>query len=111
MTNHTRARSTLAACLAVGAVGIALAGCSVSTTTSASGDDVANSAEDSFEESIGQRPEVECADSIELTVGETMTCTLTDPSTGTKYDMLVTVEDDNPDGSGLNFQVADEPQG
>ncbi|PJI93784.1 DUF4333 domain-containing protein [Luteimicrobium subarcticum] len=86
---------------------VALAGCSVHVSTGGdsgtelSGDKVAAIAESSLEKSVGERPDVECPDSITLKVGETSRCTLTDPSTGTQYGMTVSVKDDASDGSGL----------
>ncbi|GII98539.1 uncharacterized protein DUF4333 [Sediminihabitans luteus] len=109
-TTSTPARRATLALIVVG-LAAGLGGCSVSVNKTVSGSTVANLAEDTFEEQIGQRPEVECPESLALTIDETMRCTLTDPSSGTEYGMTVLVQDDAADGSGLHFQVDDEAKG
>jgi len=102
-------KKSLALAGAVLLLGVSLTGCTVSAYATLSGDKAATLAEDALEKSVGQRPDVDCPDTLKLQAGESMRCTLVSPSTGTTYGLTVTVKDPATDGSGLSFKVDDTP--
>ncbi|MEU5153109.1 hypothetical protein [Glycomyces sp. NPDC021274] len=57
---------------------------------------------------MGQRPEIDCGEEdIEVVEGESVTCLLTDPSTGSEIDTTVTFETVDGTEYSLDVQVAD----
>ncbi|GAA0896946.1 hypothetical protein GCM10009559_56650 [Pseudonocardia zijingensis] len=101
-------RLAVVAGLAAVAVG-ALSGCQVSTYAIADGPTVARTATERLTEFAGRAPDaVECADDLDLKVGVSTRCTLTDG--GTRYGVTVTVTTVADDGNAdLDIQVDEEP--
>lgn len=101
--------------LAVGAAATAvlLSGCNFSFTPQipeVAGSDVAVAVEDKLEEQVGTRPEVDCGgDTVQLEVGTTLTCLLTDPGTDLEYDVVVTFTKVTGTDYEFDFKVADSP--
>lgn len=101
--------------LAVGAAATAvlLSGCNFSFTPQipeVAGSDVAVAVEDKLEEQVGARPEVDCGgDTVQLEVGTTLTCLLTDPGTDLEYDVVVTFTKVTGTDYEFDFTVADSP--
>ncbi|MFC4335256.1 hypothetical protein [Salininema proteolyticum] len=88
--------------------GFGLAACGEKTATA---DEIAESAEDSLEEQIGQRPEIDCgSDDVTLEKDKVVDCVLTDPSTGTEYDTTVTIVSIDGNEWKGDVKVADEPR-
>jgi hypothetical protein len=85
----------------------ALAACSFGTPT-VPADDLATLAEDALEEQVGQRPEIDCGDEdVEVVEGESVTCLLTDTTTGSEMDTTVTFETVDGTDYSIDVQVAD----
>jgi hypothetical protein len=95
------------------AVALTLSGCAFSFTPQipeVAGADVATSVADKLEEQIGTRPDVDCGDdAVKLEVDTTLTCLLTDPSTGLEYDVVVTFTEVDGTDYAFSFKVADSP--
>ena len=95
------------------AAALLLSGCSFSLTpqipeVDASG--VATAVEDKLEEQVGTRPDVDCGtDTVQLEVGTTLTCVLTDPGSGLEYDTVVTFTEVKGTTYQFDFKVADSP--
>lgn len=95
------------------ALAVALSGCTFSLTpqipkVDASG--VASAVADKLEEQVGTRPEVDCGkNQVQLEVGATLTCVLTDPGTGLEYDTVVTFTEVKGTDYKFTFKVADSP--
>lgn len=102
-------RSTvLASGLALSA--LALAACSASANLTIPASSVAEEAERILEEQIGSRPEIDCGDeSVDLVDGTEVDCLLTDPVSGSEFDMTATLSDVDGTKYTLNVQVADAP--
>lgn len=95
--------------LPVGLAVASLAACSFGTPT-VPADDVAELAEDALEEQVGQRPEIDCgSEDIEVVDGDEVTCTLTDPATGSEFDAVVTFSGVDGTDYKIDVQVADTP--
>lgn len=107
MTETGRRRQARTALVLVPTLLFALAACGSGTI---SADDVANKAESALAEKVGQRPDITCPDDLEAKKGESETCTLTDPNSGTEYDMTATVSSVEGDTYHLDFQVAQQPK-
>ncbi len=94
---------------------LGLAGCSFSfgTTRTVSADKVATTAEDALEESVGQRPNIDCGtEDFDLIDGETRDCVLTgEPGDPAKYQAVVTIDDVDLDAGTfhVDVKVADQP--
>lgn len=92
---------------------LALSGCTFSLTPQipqVDASDVATAVADKLEEQIGTRPDVDCGNNkVQLEVGTTLTCVLTDPGTGLEYDTVVTFTSVNGTDYGFDFKVADSP--
>lgn len=92
---------------------VLLTGCSFSLTPQiplVAGADVAAAVEDKLEQEVGTRPEVNCGDDdVQLEVGATLTCVLTDPGTGLAYDTVVTFTEVNGTDYQFDFSVANSP--
>ncbi|CAN5378533.1 hypothetical protein BH09ACT4_BH09ACT4_19270 [soil metagenome] len=74
------------------------------------GSDVAKVVEDKLEAQVGSRPNVDCGtDDVQLEVGNTLTCVLTDPGTALEYDVVVTFTEVKGTDYGFDFKVADSP--
>ena len=72
--------------------------------------DVASVVADKLEEQVGTRPEVDCGNnSVQLEVGNTLTCVLTDPGTTLEYDVVVTFTKVDGTDYAFDFKVADSP--
>jgi hypothetical protein len=101
--------------LAVGAAAAAvlLSGCTPNFTPqipSIAGSDVATAVEDKLEETVGSRPDVDCGDDdVKLEVTATLTCLLTDPTSGLEYDVVVTFTKVTGTDYEFDFKVADSP--
>jgi len=101
--------------LAVGAAtaAVLLSGCSFSFAPqipTVPGSDVATAVEDKLEETVGNRPDVDCGDDdVQLEVTATLTCLLTDPDSGLEYDVVVTFTKVTGTDYEFDFKVADSP--
>lgn len=94
--------------LPLGLAAAALAACTV--TTSVSGADLAEAAEDALEAEVGQRPDIDCGDAdIDAEQDKEVTCVLTDPTSGTEYDTTVTFTGVDGTEWDIDVQVATEP--
>lgn len=95
------------------AAALLLSGCSFSYTPqipTVSGDDVATAVEDQLEEQVGSRPDVDCGtDDVQLEVGTSITCVLTDPGSGLEYDTVVKFTKVDGTDFTFSFSVADTP--
>ncbi|MBX3194519.1 MAG: DUF4333 domain-containing protein [Schumannella sp.] len=95
------------------AAGLLLSGCTFSLTPQileVPGSDVATVVEDKLEEQVGARPDVDCGDdSVQLEVGNTLNCVLTDPDTGLEYNVIVTFTSVKGTDYTFDFSVADSP--
>ena len=92
--------------LPVGLAVAALAACSGTSTIS--GEELAESAEDALEEEIGERPDIDCGeDDIEPEEGMEVTCVLSDPASGTEYDTTITFTSADGDDWDFDIQVAE----
>ena len=98
-------------CLSVAAAAaLALSACSVSANLTIPASSVAEEAERILEEQIGSRPEIDCGEEkIDLVNDTHEDCPLTDPATGTEYDMVATITEVDGTNYTLNVQVADTP--
>jgi hypothetical protein len=108
MTGKDGVRLAAVAGLAAVAVGV-LSGCQMSVYRIADGETVARTATERLTEFAGRAPDkVECPDDLDLTVGATTRCTLTDG--GTRLGITVTVKSVAEDGNAdLDIEVDDEP--
>ena len=99
--------------MAGAATALLLSGCSFSFTPQileVEGSDVATVVEDKLEETVGARPEVDCGDDkVQLEVGNTLTCVLTDPASGLEYDVVITFTEVEGTEYAFDFEVADLP--
>lgn len=89
-----------------------LAGCSFSASASASltvpASDIEDTAAGALEEQVGTRPDLDCGDErVKLIDDTTIDCTLTDPSSGSEYDAVVTISDVEGTKYHVAVQVAD----
>lgn len=95
------------------AVALTLTGCQISFTPQipeVPGSDVATVVEDKLEEQVGSRPDVDCGDDdVQLEVGNTLTCVLTDPESSLEYDVVVTFTEVKGTDYAFDFKVADSP--
>ena len=74
------------------------------------GSDVATAVEDKLEQTVGNRPDVDCGDAdVQLEVTATLTCLLTDPDSGLEYDVVVTFTKVTGTDYEFDFKVADSP--
>ena len=74
------------------------------------GADVATAVEDKLEQDVGTRPEVDCGeDDVQLEVGTSLTCVLTDPGTDLEYDVVVEFTKVSGTDYEFDFTVADSP--
>lgn len=92
---------------------LALAGCSASvggepaTVGSAK---VADTVESLLEDEVGRRPDVDCgARDFALANGTSLTCVLTDPESGQRYEVAVVISDVDGADFRVDADVADEP--
>ena len=97
----------LALLAAVPAVLLGVTGCG----STVSSDDVEGQIQSALEEQIGSRPDVSCPDDLDGEVDATTRCEITDPSTGDKYGVTVTVASIEDDTANLDIAVDDEPGG
>ena len=109
--------STVRRLLAVGAItaSLAIAGCSSAlggvthasddpTSTTVASAKVAETVADAVEERVGWRPEVDCgAEDFALHVGDSHTCTITDPDSGLQWETAVELT--NIDGSRFKVRL------
>lgn len=99
--------------VAAAASAVLLSGCTFSLTPQipdVAGSDVATVVEDRLEQEVGSRPDVDCGeDSVQLEVGNKLTCVLTDPATGLEYDVVVTFTEVKGTDYKFDFKVADSP--
>lgn len=92
------------------AASFALAGCSFSANPTVPADDIATLAEDTLEEQIGQRPEIDCGDeAIGLVEGDEVDCLLTDPTTGSEFDTTIVFTSVEGSDYTIDIQVAEQP--
>jgi hypothetical protein len=102
--------------LALAATALCLAGCSFSIgnagPASVDSSRVEDLGEDALEEQVGYRPLIDCGDEqFALEEGESRTCVLTDPATGTQFDADVVLSDIDGDRFHVDVQVAETPIG
>lgn len=109
MPTHATSRPLLALVL-VATAPFALAACTFSSNLTVPPDEVATLAEDSLEEQIGQRPDIDCGtEQIDVVQGNEITCLLTDPATGEQYDTAVLFSSVDGASYSIDVQVADVP--
>lgn len=97
------------ALLAVASVAL-LTGCASGPATDTA-EHFATSTEDTLEQSVGSRPQVDCGtDAIPLVNDTVVNCVLTDPATGTQYDTAVTISGVDGTDYHIDVQVADSPK-
>ena len=99
--------------LAISAAALLLTGCSVHAeagpTVSAS--KVATTAEDALEKKVGARPDIDCGSKdIILVNGKSITCDLTDPSSGQSYDVKITFSKVQGSTFHIDTKVAQTPK-
>ena len=100
-------RLALAAVALVGAG--ALAACSVDANLTVPASKIATDAEGALAE-IGEA-DVDCGDgSVDLVDGEVVECALTDPDTGSVFDLTVTLSEVDGTAYHVDVQVADAPR-
>ena len=73
--------------------------------------DVAGAVADQVEGQIGARPDVDCPDDLEATVGATARCTLTVAGVDGEYGVTVTVTGIEDEQASFDIEVDQEPQG
>lgn len=87
-----------------------LAGCSfrASASLTVPASDIEDTAAGALEEQVGTRPDLDCGDErVKLIDDTTVDCTLTDPSSGSEYDAVVTISDVEGTKYHVAVQVAD----
>ena len=87
-----------------------LAGCSFSASAGLTvpASDIEDTAAGALEEQVGTRPDLDCGDErVKLVDDTTVDCTLTDPSSGSEYDAVVTISDVEGAKYHVAVQVAD----
>jgi len=99
--------------LVVGVAVLVLAGCSVHAeagpTVSAS--KVASTAEGALEKKVGTRPDIDCGSKdVILVNGKSITCDLTDPSSGDVYDVKITFSKVQGSTFHIDTKVAQTPK-
>ena len=76
----------------------------------ASAEQIADTAENGLEETVGTRPDMDCGTGdITLKVGLVVDCTLTDPESGEQFDAPVTIESIEGTTYTVGVKVADAP--
>jgi hypothetical protein len=99
--------------VAFGATALLLSGCNLSLTPQipeVPAADVATVVADKLEAQVGSRPDVDCGNNtVQLEVGNTLTCVLTDPGTSLEYDVVVTFTKVDGTNYAFDFKVADSP--
>jgi hypothetical protein len=107
LTAHTTMSILTTAVLAVG-----LAGCTVQANRTVSASAFATTVADGLEESVGQRPDVDCGDdAIDVVDGEEVHCDVSTPGSDVLYDSVVTVSTDGGDDYSVAVEVDEEPKG
>lgn len=87
-----------------------LSACSGGPVLTAEAEDIATTAENALEQSVGSRPEIDCGtETIELKKGLVIDCVLTDPATGEQFESPVTIDKIEGTEYSISVQVADEP--
>ena len=107
MTRHRLLSSLTIALLPMG---LLLTGCSFSASAGLTvpASDIADAAAGALEEQVGTRPDLDCGDErVKLIDETTVDCTLTDPSSGSEYDAVVTISDVEGTKYHVAVQVAD----
>lgn len=99
--------------VAFGAMALLLSGCNLSLTPQipeVPAADVATVVADKLEAQVGTRPDVDCGNNtVQLEVGNTLTCVLTDPGSSLEYDVVVTFTKVDGTDYAFDFKVADSP--
>lgn len=96
----------------VAALAVVLTGCTVSANRTTTPEGLERVVADSLEESVGQRPEVDCGDdTVDLRDGNVVHCDVNTQGYDTKYDATVEIEDVSGSKYSVSVQVADTPKG
>ena len=69
---------------------------------------VEDGAEAALEGELGLRPEEDCPDDVEATVGATVRCTVTPPDDATEYGVTVTITEVDGEEAVYSVEVDDE---
>ncbi|NLA65438.1 MAG: hypothetical protein GX862_05835 [Leucobacter sp.] len=104
-------RRLLLSSLLLGVVAGSMSGCTISTSLTVAPTQVAEAAATALEETVGVRPKMDCGDeAIELAEAKTIVCLLTDPSTGTQFDSMVTFREVAGGDFKVDVEVSSAPK-
>lgn len=94
---------------ALGCAAVLATACSVNLTVSAS--TIAQQAEEALEQEVGGDAEVDCGDeSVDLVDGTTVDCVLTDLTTGSRFDTVVTISQVDGTDYHIDAEVSEQAQ-
>jgi len=106
-----RAAHTVISIGAAVLVTVGLAGCSVQANRTVSADAFATTVADALEETVGQRPDVDCGDdAIDVVDGDEVHCDVSTPGYDVVYDSAVTISTDGGDDYSVAVEVDEEPK-
>ncbi|HEU4848879.1 MAG TPA: hypothetical protein VFS93_00530 [Terrimesophilobacter sp.] len=101
----------LAPALTLTAFALLLSGCTFTANLTVSPDAVAKTVEDSLEEKVGTRPDVDCGEEqVDLVNGTVVECVLTAPETLDEYDTTVVINKVEGTDYRVDYTVADQPR-
>jgi len=107
-----RIRTATTVLVATAVLGLGLAGCSAQANRTVSADKFATTVADALEESVGQRPDVDCGDdAIDLVDGDEVHCDVGAIGDETVYDSVSTISTDGGDDYSVAVEVDQEPKG
>ena len=106
-----RAAHTVISIGAAVLVTVGLAGCSVQANRTVSADAFATTVADALEETVGQRPDVDCGDdAIDVVDGEEVHCDVNTPGYDVVYDSVSVVNTDDGENYTVSVTVDSEPK-
>lgn len=98
-------RRTLVMLPALAGCAVLLSACSVTANLTVPASTVAAQAEQALEEQVGGEATVDCgSEDVDLVDGTTVDCVLTDETTGSQFDTVVTITDVD----GTDFRIEAE---
>jgi hypothetical protein len=106
-----RIRTVTTALVTTAVLGLGLAGCTVQANRTVSADRFATTVADALEESVGQRPDVDCGDdAIDVVDGEEVHCDISEMGADTIYDSVTTISTENGEDYRVAVEVDQEPK-
>lgn len=95
----------------LGCAAILTTACSVSANLTVPASTIAQQAEEALEQQVGGDAEVDCgSEDVDLVNGTTVDCVLTDLTTGSKFDTVVTISQVDGTDYHIDAEVSDEAQ-